>query len=1088
MPIPLSPQALRRTLIWGGVLVALVVAYAVFGFVGVPHILRSQATQFVQQKYGRVLTLGEVRFNPFTLELTLTDFALPDADGQPMLGAHRLYVNPQLLRTIWNRGATLADVELEKPLVRARMRADGNLNLLDLTRPFPPDNTSKSSMPRFFLGRLLLSQGDVSYEDLGHPNLHAAIAPLNFQLRDFNTLDTGANGYTLNFATPQAEQFHWQGNLDASPVASKGTFQVQALKVSTLARLAGDSAPVVIESPSGVVQFDGAYDFSTAGGKAGLLLDLHKLTVSDVRVRTRTAPLDEVKLAGIELADLHFDLLGQAAKLGSLAVTDIGIRPARATADYVSLPRIQVDQTQVDLAHQSAQVAAVKITGGHVDAWRDATGINLLALAATGPAAHEHTAKPAAAARAARGGGKSGAARATATTSATEATPGWRVEVGQAGIEGLKVDVEDHTTRPAAKFMLAPLNVSVAGVKWPMQDPLDVTADTGLDGSGHLAARASVAPAGTVKAHVELSKFDLKAVQPYVAQFTSLSLMSGMLGAKLDVDVGGKRGLVVGGDVDVNSLRTIDDSLKKDLVRWNSLKVEGLKYQQTPAELAIRSIDTDGLYARAILAANKTFNISEALRPAGSPAPAPAPAPAAPAAAKAGTAASRPAPLCVANQPAAAADAMAVRIDAIRIHNGSANYADEWIQPNFAIGIQTLAGSIEGLSSDPASRAKIELTGQVDKYAPVHIWGEANPLAATLYTDVHMDFTGIDLTSINPYSGRFAGYKINKGKLTTQLAYKVDNCKLDASHHVVVDQLELGDRVDSPDAMHLPLKLAVALLRDRHGVIDLDLPISGTLDDPKFRIGPIIWQVFTNIITKAVTAPFSLLGHLFGGGDHVNLIAFPPGSAVLDDAGHTQVSNIAKGLTERPGLELDIPATYANLDRQALALRQLRLSLAGGNHGRRAPSPAPVAAAGGAAAGVEAADAAATAADATDREAAQALAADPEQYYGLLLAAYKKQAGKGELPPAVAAVTEAKKSKATPDYAAAIAELEPALLQDIKVDPARLENLGLRRARAVQDALLGGTGIDPARVFVTKGGAEQQATDNKVTLEIKLKQ
>ena len=1068
VPIPLSPKALRRTLIWSGVLVVLVVAYTIFGFAGVPRILHSQATRFVQEKYGRALTLGPVQFNPFTLELTLMDFALPDADGQPMLGAHRLYVNPQLLRSIWNRGATIADVELEQPLVRVRMRADGNLNLLDLTRPFPPDKSKKSAMPRFFLGRFLLSQGDLSYEDLGHPNLHAAVTPLNFELRDFNTLDTGTNDYTLNFATPQAERFHWQGNLDVAPVASKGSFKVEALKISTLSRLAGNESPVSIDSPQGLVQLDGNYDFTTVDGKVGLLLDLHKLLVGAMTITTRKAPLDVVKLSGIELQELHYDLAGQAAKLNLLAISEVGVRPAKAATDYVSLPRIEIQQTQVDLGHRSAQVGAVKLAGGDIEGWCDkagtsglcdASGINLLALAAAPPSRAR--------------------APATAAPAASEDT-GWKAEIGPVTLEGVKVAFEDRTVKPVAKFSLAPMAVSVTGIKWPLQDPLEVTAEAGVDGAGHLAAKASVAPSGSVKAHVELSKFDLKAVQPYVAQFTSLTLMSGVLGSKLDIDVGGKGGLGVHGDVDVNGMRTIDDQLKMDLVRWDRLRLSSLDFQQTPAKLAIKSIDTDGLYARVILAANKTTNLSEALRPAGSPPPAAAvnaPAP------KGTTPEAKRAPLCVVTKPGAPAPGMAISVGTITVKNGSANYADQWIQPNFAIGIQTLAGTISGLSSDPASRARIELTGQVDKYAPVHIWGEANPLAATVYTDVHLDFTGIDLTSINPYSGRFAGYKINKGKLTTQLYYKVDSCKLDAGHHIVVDQLELGDRVESPDAIHLPLKLAVALLRDRNGVIDLDLPVNGTLDDPSFRIGPIIWQVFTNILEKAVTAPFALLGHLFGGGDNVNQIAFAPGTAQLDDAARGQLGNIAKGMTERPGLELDIPATYSNLDEQALALRQLRVSL-GGAKARKgtAANAAPVQS-------VEETDAAAAAEAASEREAATALVADPVKYFGLLQAAYTKQAAGAAPPASVDAVAAAKKGGTAPDYATANADLEQALLKQVKVDPARLESLGLRRARAVQDALLMGTGVDAARVFVTKGAPEEQgAADKAVTLAIKLKQ
>ena len=242
-------------------------------------------------------------------------------------------------------------------------------------------------------------------------------------------------------------------------------------------------------------------------------------------------------------------------------------------------------------------------------------------------------------------------------------------------------------------------------------------------------------------------------------------------------------------------------------------------------------------------------------------------------------------------------------IGTIRLVNATLDYTDLWIKPNFTVGIKPLNGTITGLSSDPKSRAKIRLDGQVDRYSPAHIAGEANLLSADLYTNVTMSFKDIDLTIANPYSGRFIGYRIDKGKLSFDVTYLVEDRKLDAKQHIVVDQLELGDRVDSPDAMHLPIKLAVSLLKDKDGVIDLDLPMTGSLDDPKFRIGPIIWKIFVNLIVKAATAPFALLGHLFGGGEHVNIIEFPPAAPSSTKPAKDQLASIAKGLKERPAAE-----------------------------------------------------------------------------------------------------------------------------------------------------------------------------------------
>ena len=200
--------------------------------------------------------------------------------------------------------------------------------------------------------------------------------------------------------------------------------------------------------------------------------------------------------------------------------------------------------------------------------------------------------------------------------------------------------------------------------------------------------------------------------------------------------------------------------------------------------------------------------------------------------------------------------------------------------PNFSAGhSESEWDACSACPQSPSSRAKVDLHGSVDEFSPVSINGEVNFLSAALYTDLAMSFRNIELSIFNPYSGKFAGYNISKGKLTTELHYKVDGRKLDAQHHIVIDQLEFGDKTASKDAVSLPIKLAVALLKDRNGVIDLNLPVSGSLDDPKFRLGPIIWKVFVNILEKAVTAPFALLGALFGGGPDLQFIDFHPGTS-----------------------------------------------------------------------------------------------------------------------------------------------------------------------------------------------------------------
>jgi hypothetical protein len=384
------------------------------------------------------------------------------------------------------------------------------------------------------------------------------------------------------------------------------------------------------------------------------------------------------------------------------------------------------------------------------------------------------------------------------------------------------------------------------------------------------------------------------------------------------------------------------------------------------------------------------------------------------------------------------------------------NFADFSVKPQFAAGIGALGGTIRGVSSKRGSRATISLDGKVDRYAPVHIAGEINALAATSYANVQMSFKNLELTGMSPYSGKFAGYWIDKGKMSAELEYHIVERKVDANHHIVVDQLELGQRVDSADATHMPVKLAIALLKDKDGVIDLELPLQGSLDDPDFRIGKVVWKVLVNLLEKAVTSPFRLLGSLFGGGEEMEYVEFRAGDTTLDAAQRAKVAALVKALTARPGLSVDVPMGVASeLDTPALAGAKFEMELAARAAARSKSDPA-------------------------EPDALAQLRTTPVAYRAMLEEAYAATFGRKAAPPV--------QPKGTPldaADAAAIGWLEAELRARVTVSPRELDEIAAARAAAVQSALLEGSGIDPGRVFMVKA-PQQQADGEHVKLKLAL--
>jgi hypothetical protein len=1011
----------RRYFIALGVVVILIGAYAAAGFLAVPYFARKTLTDFVRTHYGRTLALGEIHFNPFTLALDVTGVALPDADGATLVSFQRLHVKAQFA-SLWRLAPSFSEILLEQPYLRAVIRPDGALNLADLGKGFPPQpKPQKPSAPmKLFIQRFAVISGSSTFEDRTHPTpFKAEFKPIAFELRDFSTTAGTANDYSLNAASPEGERLIWSGNVHLDPVSSHGVFEVADLHARTVWNYVHESVPFEIDS--GVIGIKGDYDLNAGAGPLSLEVNVHDTTV-----------------------------------------TNLGLKPKAAPANYIDLARLEVNETRLSLAKHTVNVAKVLLSGGDIKAWMSEAGrLNLLELAPTSPATATATATAGAAPAVAAPAAKAEPAAAGGSS------PAWTVSAPDIQVQGFKVSAEDRGVKPAVALLLNPLNIHVAGFNTSPDDTLDVTLDTGVNASGKLTAKAKVTPkTASLTGHVEAAGVALTVLQPYIARYTSMTLLKGAVGAKLDIEREANGNLSVKGSTEVSDLHTVDNALKQNFVSWKDLRVADVRYQSNPQSLRIASVTAVEPYVRMIIAPDRTTNISAVLKPPGAKKEAPpdestAAASKSPKAVAAATASvAKPQTATVA--PAAPITPFPMSIGTVTLVNGTANYADLWIKPSFAISILSLHGAITGLSSDPKSRAKVKLDGKVDKYSPLQIEGEANLLSAALYTDIKMSFKDLDLTVVNPYSGHFAGYKIDKGKLSVDVSYKIDQRKLTAAQHVVIDQLELGDRVESPDAVHLPFKIAVALLKDRNGVIDLDLPMTGSLDDPKFSIWPIVWKVLVNVIVKAATAPFALLGHLFGGGEHMNIVEFAPASAELDQPAKDQLAALVKGMKERPQLKLDVPIVYStSIDRPRMAARQLHQELLARVQNTREGKKHP-------------------------DTAGEVALADPKQHFKLLVEQYQADLGKdAALPPTALAVQQAKRSDA-PAYDPAISDLNAALIAHIQIPDADLDALGKQRAQAIQGVLLADGQVDPGRVFIVNTPPKPESGD-KVKVELAVK-
>ena len=534
--------------------------------------------------------------------------------------------------------------------------------------------------------------------------------------------------------------------------------------------------------------------------------------------------------------------------------------------------------------------------------------------------------------------------------------------------------------------------------------------------------------------------------------------------------------------------------LGEELLSWKQLRLAGLDVQLEPGkppQVEVKDTLLSDFYARLIIHPNGRINLQDVVKskdgaadiaaPATSVAVRPAPSGMPAAGENSGEATDS---VAASAQPAAAAapkvqqvDPMApvIRFGPIRMASGRVLFSDRFIRPNYSADLTELNGALSAFSSvAPAGApqmADLNLTGRAEGSAALQVTGKLNPLAKPLALDIHGQVTDLELPPLSPYSVKYAGHGIERGKLSMDVAYKVEpDGRLTASNKLVLNQLTFGEPVQGAPAS-LPVKLATALLADSKGVIDLDLPISGSLNDPQFSIGPIIFKAVVNLIGRAITAPFTLLARALGsaGGEDMANVAFAPGSAQLQPKAREQLDQIAKALTDRPQLKLTVVGT-ASLAQEREGYRRERLKAMVAAE-KRAGAPTPAAPASAASPAENAINKEASGADGAGAagqfgtQSAAAAVTDAE-YPVLLRQLYRRADLPGKPRNAIGLLKDVP-----------VPEMEALLLSHIEVSEDAMRQLAVQRGAAVKD-YLASKQLPAERLFLgaPRAGATTAAT------------
>lgn len=565
---------------------------------------------------------------------------------------------------------------------------------------------------------------------------------------------------------------------------------------------------------------------------------------------------------------------------GSLTLRDLAFSNKNTPdAQVIKLPLLSINDVQMNLQQQSVVIGAVQAADGLLDVILDKQGaVNLEALFVPVEVST------------------------TATPPAEPAKP-WDVLIHQVAVSNYTVQLRDEKPKKPFAITLSPLSIAINEWRPLSADKFSIQLKTGINGEniqapGNLTVdtQLQVAPL-LADVHLDLQQFPLLLVQPYVGDIVRATINNGSLNALMDIHfaAGDKPEMNVKGGTKIQKLSVLEQGNNRNLVSWDTMDISGFSYQLQGSALKIDKIALDHLNSGVIINADGTINAKTLVLP------------------QPETKKSSSAP-------------MKMNIAVIAIDNADLAFSDLSMKPNFKVAMHKMSGSIKGLSSDAKSQAVINLKGKVDRYAPVTINGKVNPLAAKPSLDMHMAFSNLELTTFTPYSGTYAGFNIERGQLSLDIDYKLIDDKIEGKNKIVMDQLQLGSPVESAKAVDLPLRLAIALLKDENGVIDLGFEVGGDLNDPQFSIGGILWKVLSNMIMKVVTSPFNALSALAGGADTegIDQIAFAPGQDQLDEASLKKLQTASAMLNKRDSLHVNVQGnTLPNEDRKGMQSQKL---------------------------------------------------------------------------------------------------------------------------------------------------------------------
>jgi len=839
-----------------GLLIFLVVL-GIAGFFIAPPLVKPYIMKKMSEALHRKASIEKVSINPYALSITLKKFSLEDpGKPKPFVAFDELYVNADLISSLFRRALILRQITLTNPYVGISRKPDGSYNFSDL---LPKDEEKpkpdKEENPFLFsLNNIQIINGNIDFED--------APKKTNHTVREFNV------------SVPFISNIEYHLEKYVEP---KFSTNINNNKFE----LAGKTQPFLTSRAT-------SFDINIQDIDIPYYLNY---VPAKMNCQLKSARLDtNIKLNFI----VNEDKSPALTLNGNVVLRDVILDDLKNNK-ILHLPSLNVNMTSVEPFVSNIHLARIAIESPELVIRRDKEGeINLLNL--TKKQAEKLPQKEAAA--------------------ASKKKSGFKFRVDDVLLYKADIIYMDSQPSDPVKLHFSPLSFKAANLSTEKGATGKVELEGILNKKGEFKDRVTLTLEPlSVDVQSDWKNIGIRAFQPYFTDKVKMDITRGTISStgNFSLSRNKKNELVIKctGSVSVSNLAALDKAQSNDFLKFKRLSLDKIKFGYNPFSLSINTISLADFYTRIIINPDASLNVQDIFGDNQ-------------ASKETAIKKEEKKPVTAETKKKDNQETADIKIGKVVFKNGHIDFSDNNIQPNYSANMFNLTGSVTGLSSKEFSRADVALKGNLGYGSPIEIAGKINPLAKDLFVDLKVGFKDIELSPITPYSNKFLGYPITKGKLTFNVSYLIDKRKLDSQNKVLIDQLTFGEKVESPQAVKAPVTLAATLLTDRNGQINLDLPVSGSLDDPKFKVWSVIWQIIVNLITKAVTSPFALLSSLTGGGEELSFIEFDYGSAVISAEETKKISMIGKALNDRPNIKLDIEG-YVDAEQDKYALKKAEL-------------------------------------------------------------------------------------------------------------------------------------------------------------------